>query len=171
MSGKQIPWNATVRLHPRVFGCGSGGWIRTTDLRVMSPTSCHCSTPRRFRTEDRGLSTEPDNRLLSPQSSSPHWNGAPTYSPSGHSATPFRASALHDPVRDGSGWSHGARTHATGSGASADRQYLQARSVSPSHRTSSPREALVHALRSPPRVTTPPAPAALPVISGGTYLS
>ena len=25
---------------------GSGGWIRTTDLRVMSPTSCHCSTPR-----------------------------------------------------------------------------------------------------------------------------
>ena len=28
-------------------GYGSGGWIRTTDLRVMSPTSCHCSTPRR----------------------------------------------------------------------------------------------------------------------------
>ena len=25
---------------------GSGGWIRTIDLRVMSPTSCHCSTPR-----------------------------------------------------------------------------------------------------------------------------
>ena len=23
----------------------SGEWIRTTDLRVMSPTSCHCSTP------------------------------------------------------------------------------------------------------------------------------
>ena len=31
-------------------GCcfGSGGWIRTTDLRVMSPTSCHCSTPRQL---------------------------------------------------------------------------------------------------------------------------
>ncbi len=27
---------------------GSGEWIRTTDLRVMSPTSCHCSTPRRY---------------------------------------------------------------------------------------------------------------------------
>ena len=27
---------------------GSGEWIRTTDLRVMSPTSYHCSTPRRF---------------------------------------------------------------------------------------------------------------------------
>src|SRR5260370_13695446 len=25
----------------------SGEWIRTTDLRVMSPTSYHCSTPRR----------------------------------------------------------------------------------------------------------------------------
>ncbi len=25
---------------------GSGGWTRTNDLRVMSPTSCHCSTPR-----------------------------------------------------------------------------------------------------------------------------
>ena len=24
-----------------------GGRIRTADLRVMSPTSCHCSTPRR----------------------------------------------------------------------------------------------------------------------------
>ena len=29
---------------------GSGGRIRTYDLRVMSPTSCHCSTPRRGRT-------------------------------------------------------------------------------------------------------------------------
>ena len=25
---------------------GCGGWIRTNDLRVMSPTSYHCSTPR-----------------------------------------------------------------------------------------------------------------------------
>src|SRR5215469_3351312 len=29
------------------FCAGSGEWIRTTDLRVMSPTSYHCSTPRR----------------------------------------------------------------------------------------------------------------------------
>ena len=28
---------------------GSGGRIRTCDLRVMSPTSCHCSTPRRSK--------------------------------------------------------------------------------------------------------------------------
>ena len=25
---------------------GSGSWIRTNDLRVMSPTSFHCSIPR-----------------------------------------------------------------------------------------------------------------------------
>src|SRR2546427_8888824 len=28
----------------RLLGCG--GEIRTRDFRVMSPTSCHCSTPR-----------------------------------------------------------------------------------------------------------------------------
>ena len=27
------------------FDFGSGGWIRTNDLRVMSPTSYLCSTP------------------------------------------------------------------------------------------------------------------------------
>ncbi len=30
------------------FLFSSGEWIRTTDLRVMSPTSCHCSTPHRL---------------------------------------------------------------------------------------------------------------------------
>src|SRR5579871_4835786 len=32
---------------PRGFLDGCGAWIRTKDLRVMSPTSCRCSTPRR----------------------------------------------------------------------------------------------------------------------------
>jgi hypothetical protein len=63
-------------------GCGSGGWIRTTDLRVMSPTSCHCSTPRCC--------------------------GARTYSPSGRPASTIGAAVFHDPVRDGAGWVHGA---------------------------------------------------------------
>ncbi len=31
-------------LRPTILG--SGGRTRTCDLRVMSPTSCHCSTPR-----------------------------------------------------------------------------------------------------------------------------
>ena len=30
------------------FDFSSGEWIRTTDLRVMSPTSCLCSTPHRL---------------------------------------------------------------------------------------------------------------------------
>ena len=33
---------------------GSGGGIRTPDLRVMSPTSCRCSTPRRRGTSREG---------------------------------------------------------------------------------------------------------------------
>ena len=34
---------------------GSGGWIRTNDLWVMSPTSFHCSTPQlRSISGDRG---------------------------------------------------------------------------------------------------------------------
>ena len=37
---------------------GSGGWIRTNDLRVMSPTSCHCSTPRREPERTRSWSCE-----------------------------------------------------------------------------------------------------------------
>ena len=35
---------------------GSGGRIRTYDLWVMSPTSCHCSTPHRFACRAYGLS-------------------------------------------------------------------------------------------------------------------
>ena len=75
-------------------GCGSGGWIRTTDLRVMSPTSCHCSTPRCC--------------------------GARTYSPGGRPASTIGAAAFHDPVRDGTGWVRGAsRTPLVQGGGSA----------------------------------------------------
>ena len=38
----------------------------------------------------------------------PLWYGARTYSPSGHPASTFGAAAFHDPVRDGTGWFHGA---------------------------------------------------------------
>ena len=41
-------WPGSVPGGKRAFCIfGSGGWTRTNDLRVMSPTSCHCSTPRR----------------------------------------------------------------------------------------------------------------------------
>jgi hypothetical protein len=47
---------ATRKRHP--FGClsGSGARIRTWDLRVMSPTSCLCSTPQRARIIPQGAS-------------------------------------------------------------------------------------------------------------------
>jgi hypothetical protein len=43
----------------------SGAQIRTEDLRVMSPTSCHCSTPHRVScpfTERANYSTLPQAR-------------------------------------------------------------------------------------------------------------
>jgi hypothetical protein len=121
-------------------GCGSGGWIRTTDLRVMSPTSCHCSTPR--------------------------CGGARTYSPGGRPASTIGAAAFHDPVRDGAGWVRGAsRTPLVQGGGSAHLILrLQRRHV---RRPS--REALVHAHASPLPLAGPPAGAACPVVFRGTY--
>ena len=49
------------QFHPMNLEDGSGGWIRTNDLRVMSPTSCHCSTPQRMYGDQvcwRGLSDQ-----------------------------------------------------------------------------------------------------------------
>ena len=67
---------------------GSGGRIRTGDLRVMSPTSCHCSTPRR-RGRQRPIV------------------------PAGPPASIVGAGALHDRVRDGNGWDRSARVTAS----------------------------------------------------------
>ena len=59
--------NQKPRLHfwkPGLILCldfGSGGWTRTNDLRVMSPTSCHCSTPR--RSELSAISDQPSAGL------------------------------------------------------------------------------------------------------------
>ena len=43
---KKRPLRAGARVVWSIFGVGCGGRIRTADLRVMSPTSCRCSTPR-----------------------------------------------------------------------------------------------------------------------------
>src|SRR5581483_1322255 len=69
---------------------GSGGRIRTGDLRVMSPTSYHCSTPR------RGGGTD----LLSQR----------------RAASIVGAGAFHDRVREGNGWDHPAHGTAPGTG-------------------------------------------------------
>ena len=137
----------------KLVSIGSGGWIRTIDLRVMSPTSCHCSTPRwKWCTDLRSQrASRQYHRLCCVSRPGSRWDGV----------VPQRYS------------------HTTGSGASAEaiRMFLRSRAArscllpsrAPVHPTSSPREALVHALSSPPRVATPPARAAFPVISWGTY--
>jgi hypothetical protein len=84
---------------------GSGSWIRTNDLRVMSPTSYHCSIPRRFVVKY-------SNVLRRGQ-------GRPWHRP----IVPRRcrrsivgAGAFHDRVREGNGWGHPAgATRATAS--------------------------------------------------------
>ena len=74
---------------------GSGGRIRTCDLWVMSPTSCHCSTPR------HGCHVPAMMRGARGGLASP---GVTTRVLSG--AVPG-----HDRVRDGSGWSQHALDH------------------------------------------------------------
>jgi hypothetical protein len=50
----------------RVFR-SSGGRTRTCDLRVMSPTSCHCSTPHRSLPTIPDLAGRVKSRLTSPR--------------------------------------------------------------------------------------------------------
>ena len=45
---------------------GSGSWIRTNDLRVMSPTSYHCSIPRRFVVSYSRLDRRESRAALAP---------------------------------------------------------------------------------------------------------
>ena len=78
------------------FVRGSGGRIRTSDLWVMSPTSCHCSTPRYH-----------DSTALQ------NLRGARSGLAS-HSVTTavLSGAALgHDRVRDGTGWGQRALGH------------------------------------------------------------
>ena len=76
----------------RVLGTGSGGRIRTSDLWVMSPTSCHCSTPRhggraaaRRLRRPAAAGPGPGPRLVRargvPATASPPTGSPPQYSP------------------------------------------------------------------------------------------
>ena len=60
------------------------------ELPLLHAASCREGT--RFRSGSPPASVQVD--------------GARTYSPSGHPASTFGATAFHDPVRDGSGWVH-----------------------------------------------------------------
>ncbi len=87
------------------FSHGSGGWIRTIDLRVMSPTSCRCSTPRRRAIWRLGSGVWV-----------PPWLGTGGVrgglASRGVAPTVLSGAALgHDRVRDGTGWGQHALGH------------------------------------------------------------
>ncbi len=56
------------------LGNSSGAWIRTKDLRVMSPTSCHCSTPRYLWISDYSMRLIFGQGLVEKNSSHQIWN-------------------------------------------------------------------------------------------------
>ncbi len=140
---------------------GSGGWIRTTDLRVMSPTSCHCSTPRR-----RGHRSQVLSPLPSPLSSLGKVHG-PTLP-----AVPRQYHRRCGVSPPGSAWFGVVpprSSHTSGSGSFI--ALLPPPTCLCLHSRSFVREALVHALCLPARLAALPAAAACPVISWGTYLA
>ena len=49
---------------PRLVRVGSGGGTRTHDLRVMSPASCRCSTPRRDPASFQGRTAGSRKRVM-----------------------------------------------------------------------------------------------------------
>ena len=46
MNSTSTPQYDASTIRPQLIQIGRGGRIRTADLWVMSPTSCHCSTPQ-----------------------------------------------------------------------------------------------------------------------------
>src|SRR5436305_6265152 len=88
---------------------GSGEWIRTTDLRVMSPTSYHCSTPR------RRLQVYAICAVLSADLQPEGWARVAAEWPWHRPIFPVLgdpsivgAGAFHYRVRHGNGWDHSA---------------------------------------------------------------
>ena len=87
---------------------GSGGRIRTSDLWVMSPTSCHCSTPRwAGSTSPASLAWGRWGPVRCRSDGARDGLASQGVAPSVLSG----AAAGHDRVRDGTGWSHRARDH------------------------------------------------------------
>jgi DNA polymerase, archaea type len=99
-------WQAmlSLRLKNYVRRNGSGGRIRTSDLWVMSPTSCHCSTPRCLSEGSGGGNEWP---VLTPgvrAAASPPTQLPAQYSP----ALPWGTTRFGMET----GWFHGALGHA-----------------------------------------------------------
>ncbi len=81
---------------------GSGEWIRTTDLRVMSPTSYHCSTPRRVAHPVYAVRWQD----ATPAATERSWH-RPIF-PGLDDPSIVGAGAFHGRVRHGNGWDHSA---------------------------------------------------------------
>jgi len=79
--------------------------------------------------------------------------GARTYSPSGHPASTIGAAAFHDPVRDGTGWVHGASRTPLAQGPvqrkclSSSASHIVSSASLPSGKPSSMRSPRLHASR------------------------
>ena len=95
-------FRAALRKEAAPSCAGSGEWIRTTDLRVMSPTSYHCSTPRRSQEEY----TRPWLEMLAPGATEWPWH-RPIF-PGLDDPSIVGAGAFHYRVRHGNGWDHSA---------------------------------------------------------------
>ena len=133
-------------------GGGSGGRIRTSDLWVMSPTSCHCSTPRQGRRwVGSGVGGRPDRG--GPPGPSAGTRGGLA---SRRVAPPVLSGAavFHDRVRDGTGWAHRARDHERRPTVPAS----PPRSGPPAHPRHDPHKGTRASRRPPPGTMVPPRP-------------
>jgi hypothetical protein len=68
--------------------CSSGGGIRTPGLRVMSPTSCRCSTPRRGGGGGGAVGGGPPATATSPTACKPQYPAALAWGTTGFGMGP-----------------------------------------------------------------------------------
>ena len=149
---------------------GSGGWIRTTDLRVMSPTSCHCSTPRQLPAP-----VMPSSGATGGQQAWLFWWARGPCLPAPGEPVPSALRCFTTRFEMGRGgatalnarhWLRGAAPRQP-TAASSSRSLSLPPSATATAGASRPRswqarEALVHAHWLPPSVARPPGPAAHP---------
>ena len=126
----------------------------------MSPTSCHCSTPRRVSV--RG---SPDSRLSSPTRLLFLWMARGPTLPAGIPLVPSALQRFTTRFGMDRGGSTALRARHWLRACTALQLHLHRRL----HTMCSCKEALAHAHLSPTRLTTLPVQAALPVISWGAY--
>ena len=154
---------------------GSGGRIRTCDLRVMSPTSCQTAPPRTRSADDTKTGEDVsrgnagDSHRQPPRAPTPGrtiGRPAPAVPPSVQRSSPpgaQRSGTCTGPARSASGRSHGS-AHQLSTPASASRS--SGRSTS-RRASSAKRRSLAARARSRVWASTRPVPHSIPVNSSG----